>query len=124
MNWHLLTFSASALALTALSGGSALTRQVQFRQGTHAAYFGGTVRGYGYDRYTFTARDGQKLNVSLDTSHLDAVVGGKSLSDFVDVTDHTLTLPANGTYELRILQTRAAARQGTVKPYKVTIDIR
>lgn len=117
------TFVATAAASAMQAERAAVAREVRFARGATAATYAGVVRGYGIDRYAFTARAGQRLTVTLDTDRVDALVTHPRLGDTVTLDD-PYVLPFDGRYEIRVLQMRAFARRGRQVPYRITIGIR
>ncbi|QTD45981.1 hypothetical protein [Ottowia testudinis] len=108
------------------------TTQVQFQRGATDATYSGTLRGLAMHNYRFTARKGQVLNATLDSPSADVEaivyhIGRDGVA--VNPVDDPLglenqTLPYNGRYEIRVLQTRNGARKGGAgHPYTLNIAI-
>ena len=58
------------------------------------------------------------------TGNVDAILFGKNI-DSVDLSeDPSYTLPVTGSYEIRVLQNRAFARQGKTPNYTLQMTIR
>lgn len=133
---------ALAAALACLSVASApawaqreapsRTTQVQFQRGATEATYNGTLSGLAMHNYRFTARKGQVLNAKLDSPSTDVeaivlYIGRDGVA--VNPVDDPLglenqTLPYNGRYEVRVLQTRNGARKGGAgHPYTLNISI-
>lgn len=112
-----------ATALLAAAGtvpAQARDATVRFQRGQDAATFAGLIRGYAYDRYFFSARAGQTLTATLDTDRADAILFNRDGADLAT----GYVLPDTGRYEIRVLQTRAAARRGYRVPYRLSVSIR
>ncbi|WP_261663953.1 hypothetical protein [Deinococcus sp. Marseille-Q6407] len=125
---------ALTLALAVLPGAAnaaGVQREIHFAPGTYGASYGGTVRGYNYDSYVFYAHRGQHLKVGVGQQPLTPVLFHKSLRDAVNMEAYSpalnrsgdYILPFDGRYELRLLQTRNAARSGRQVPYTLSIRI-
>ncbi|WP_341829504.1 PPC domain-containing protein, partial [Vibrio cholerae] len=99
---------------------------IAFNLGKHHAYDVGSfldnygeIKGYDYDTYTFYAKKGQKVHVSISNEGADTYLFGPGIDDSVDLSRYSpeldshgqYSLPASGKYELRVLQTRNDARK-------------
>jgi hypothetical protein len=113
-----LVFSPDAFAQT--------KTRVRFARGAASATVRGTVKGYVYRDYVFSARAGQRVTITLAAKypHPDMVVrnpGGENLSS--GGADWNGALETTGNYTVRVLLPRAFARRGTAAAYKLTIEI-
>ncbi|WP_437628753.1 PPC domain-containing protein [Escherichia coli] len=105
---------------------------VEFRKGHSSAQYSGEIKGYDYDTYTFYAKKGQKVHVSISNEGADTYLFGPGIDDSVDLSRYSpeldshgqYSLPASGKYELRVLQTRNDARKNKTKKYNVDIQIK
>ena len=105
---------------------------VKFAKGASSANYSGQIKGTKYDTYTFTAKKGQKLKVKATGGNVDTYLFGKTIADSVNVGQYSpeldsngaYTLPATGTYQLRVLQPRSQANQGKQPKYNLQIAIR
>ncbi|WP_423779549.1 PPC domain-containing protein [Escherichia coli] len=113
--------------LSGVSGG-----YIKFRKGHSSAQYSGEIKGYDYDTYTFYAKKGQKVHVSISNEGADTYLFGPGIDDSVDLSRYSpeldshgqYSLPASGKYELRVLQTRNDARKNKTKKYNVDIQIK
>ena len=96
--------------LTSTSFAAGKNVNVEFRKGHSSAQYSGEIKGYDYDTYTFYAKKGQKVHVSISNEGADS--------------HGQYSLPASGKYELRVLQTRNDARKNKTKKYNVDIQIK
>ena len=120
-------FIATSLVAVTLGLASANTMAntvpVKFKAGASGATYSNKIRGYNYTDYTFYAKKGQTLT-TIVTGHVDAILFGKNI-DSVDLSeDPSYTLPVTGSYEIRVLQNRAFARQGKTPNYTLQMTIR
>uniref|UniRef100_UPI00189B4462 g-type lysoyme inhibitor PliG n=2 Tax=Gammaproteobacteria TaxID=1236 RepID=UPI00189B4462 len=96
------------------------------------AQYSGEIKGYDYDTYTFYAKKGQKVHVSISNESADTYLFGPGIDDSVDLSRYSpeldsngqYVLPDSGKYELRVLQTRNDARKNKTKKYSVDIQIK
>lgn len=96
--------SSSALAANQCGG------DIQFAKGKSSADVKGQVAGYDFCEYTFYAKKGQQLTVSMNKSDLPQA----SLYEPVEqplADNQAFTLPKNGKYTLRVMMTRNDARK-------------
>lgn len=108
------------------------TVNVKFAKGAASANYSGQIKGTKYDTYTFTAKKGQKLKVKATGGNVDTYLFGANIADSVNVGQYSpeldkngaYTLPATGTYQLRVLQPRSQANQGKQPKYNLQIAIR
>ena len=104
--------------LTSTSFAAGKNVNVEFRKGHSSAQYSGEIKGYDYDTYTFYAKKGQKVHVSISNEGADTYLFGPGIDDSVDLSRYSpeldshgqYSLPASGKYELRVLQTRNDAR--------------
>ena len=117
--------------LTSTSFAAGKNVNVEFRKGHSSAQYSGEIKGYDYDTYTFYAKKGQKVHVSISNEGADTYLFGPGIDDSVDLSRYSpeldshgqYSLPASGKYELRVLQTRNDARKNKTKKYNVDIQI-
>ena len=116
--------------LTSTSFAAGKNVNVEFRKGHSSAQYSGEIKGYDYDTYTFYAKKGQKVHVSISNEGADTYLFGPGIDDSVDLSRYSpeldshgqYSLPASGKYELRVLQTRNDARKNkTKKALKIPI---
>lgn len=98
--------------LTSTSFAAGKNVNVEFRKGHSSAQYSGEIKGYDYDTYTFYAKKGQKVHVSISNEGADTYLFGPGIDDSVDLSRYSpeldshgqYSLPASGKYELRVLQ--------------------
>lgn len=96
---------------------------IRFAPGTSQGSVSGSIKGDGLCEYTLAARKGQVMTVTLDAGNgMEAIVFDPVSHNFI--AEPSLTLPQNGTYTLRVLQTRNAARQNAKpRPFTMTVQV-
>ena len=57
--------------LTSTSFAAGKNVNVEFRKGHSSAQYSGEIKGYDYDTYTFYAKKGQKVHVSISNEGAD-----------------------------------------------------
>ncbi len=115
-----------------LSGVGMMFSSMASGKGHSSAQYSGEIKGYDYDTYTFYAKKGQKVHVSISNEGADTYLFGPGIDDSVDLSRYSpeldshgqYSLPASGKYELRVLQTRNDARKNKTKKYNVDIQIK
>ncbi len=114
----LLTTAGAAAVQAAECGGA-----IRFQPGTVSGTVAGKIKGYDACDYTLSARKGQVMHVTLDAANgVEAIAIGPVEHNFI--AEPKLTLPQDGKYTLRVLQTRNAARKGTAaRPYTMKVSI-
>ena len=94
---------------------------VKFKKGAYSAKYNGKVKGWQCVSYKFSAKQGQKLNVNLTTKgNAESILYDND--DFIQ--DQPYLLPKTGSYEIRVLQPKAAAIKNKTSFYNVNIEIR
>ena len=96
--------------LTSTSFAAGKNVNVEFRKGHSSAQYSGEIKGYDYDTYTFYAKKGQKVHVSISNEGADTYLFGPGIDDSVDLSRYSpeldshgqYSLPASGKYELRV----------------------
>ena len=100
---------------------------VRFSRGITSRTIKGRLRGHEVHTYRFEAQRGQVLRVRSNNSDPNIVVDvnylgreGRGNQDFLHGA-----LPYSGTYEVKVYQTRAAARYrpNAVRPYRITLSL-
>lgn len=95
--------------LTSTSFAAGKNVNVEFRKGHSSAQYSGEIKGYDYDTYTFYAKKGQKVHVSISNEGADTYLFGPGIDDSVDLSRYSpeldshgqYSLPASGKYELQ-----------------------
>lgn len=104
---------------------------VKFKAGASGATYHGKIKGYGYDQYSFYAKKGQRLK-AVTTGNVDSYLFNNRLAGSVNLGEYSsdldshgdYILPYTGTYQVRVLQTRNAARKGKTPNYTLQLTIR
>lgn len=104
---------------------------VKFKAGASGATYHGKIKGYGYDQYSFYAKKGQRLK-AVTTGNVDSYLFNNRLADSVNLGEYSsdldshgdYILPYTGTYQVRVMQTRNAARKGKTPNYTLQLTIR
>lgn len=73
--------------LTSTSFAAGKNVNVEFRKGHSSAQYSGEIKGYDYDTYTFYAKKGQKVHVSISNEGADTYLFGPGIDDSVDYPD-------------------------------------
>lgn len=73
--------------LTSTSFAAGKNVNVEFRKGHSSAQYSGEIKGYDYDTYTFYAKKGQKVHVSISNEGADTYLFGRGIDDSVDLSD-------------------------------------
>jgi hypothetical protein len=113
---------------------SAQTKRVnvRFRTGTTGGSYSNTVSGYATVDFYLQARGGQNLKATLTSNNdflyfviLRGSGNGEAVADDArEVTTWNGTLPANGTYVVRVFLVRAEARRNKKPvPFTLRLDI-
>ncbi|HMT08960.1 MAG TPA: hypothetical protein PKA82_13225 [Pyrinomonadaceae bacterium] len=99
---------------------------VRFKAGTSSAVYAGSVAGYAYVDYVFTAKMGQQIHALLDGNNkaiLGVMRNGLRIADdSTETREFSGELPANGTYIVRVGMMRADARR-TKTPIRYSLEI-
>ena len=104
---------------------------VKFKAGASGATYHGKIKGYGYDQYSFYAKKGQRLK-AVTTGNVDSYLFNNRLANSVNLGEYSsdldshgdYILPYTGTYQVRVMQTRNAARKGKTPNYTLQLTIR
>ena len=67
--------------LTSTSFAAGKNVNVEFRKGHSSAQYSGEIKGYDYDTYTFYAKKGQKVHVSISNEGADTYLFGPGIDD-------------------------------------------
>lgn len=124
-----LTISSTATIAAADKPAKAVA--VKFKAGASGATYHGKIKGYGYDQYSFYAKKGQRLK-AITTGNVDSYLFNNRLADSVNLGEYSshldshgdYILPYTGTYQVRVMQTRNAARKGKTPNYTLQLTIR
>ncbi len=120
---------APIVVLVIAFGAFAQTKvDVRFARGASATTVHGAVSGYKYVDYRLGARGGQMMSVRITTPSPYAsfvIFDGQmqNVEGAAEQTDWSGELPSDGTYTIRVLLPRSAARRGTSATYSLRISI-
>ena len=138
MRNRLLALAACALFGFALGTPMALAQSkttIQFERGNDNAAARGTIKGNQYADYILGAKKGQTLAVaiSVDKTNGSGTIyfnilppGSKGEAIFIGSTEGNnfeATLPAKGTYTIRVYQMGAAESSKAKTPFKLEVGI-
>ena len=82
--------------LTSTSFAAGKNVNVEFRKGHSSAQYSGEIKGYDYDTYTFYAKKGQKVHVSISNEGADTYLFGPGIDDSVDLSRYSPELDSHG----------------------------
>lgn len=125
---------AAAIAAVALSAGAATPRirevPVHFQKGETGATLKGKLTGDETVDYTLRAKAGQSMVVLMKASNSSAYFNvlppGSETALFVGSTSGGRfegTLPADGTYRIRVYLMRSAARRNASTTYTLEVGV-
>ena len=86
--------------LTSTSFAAGKNVNVEFSKGHSSAQYSGEIKGYDYDTYTFYAKKGQKVHVSISNEGADTYLFGPGIDDSVDLSRYSPELDSHGQYSL------------------------
>lgn len=75
--------------LTSTSFAAGKNVNVEFSKGHSSAQYSGEIKGYDYDTYTFYAKKGQKVHVSISNEGADTYLFGPGIDDSVDLSRYS-----------------------------------
>ena len=81
--------------LTSTSFAAGKNVNVEFRKGHSSAQYSGEIKGYDYDTYTFYAKKGQKVHVSISNEGADTYLFGPGIDDSVDLSRYSPELDSH-----------------------------
>ena len=127
----------AAVCVSALFGGMVgaaqavdgiKTQQVQFNKGESGATINGTIQGSQTLDYKLTANKGQSMVVSLTGNPYFNILPPDSKGEAIfvgsrDGNNFEATLPAKGTYTIRVYQMGAAESSKTKTQFKLAVGI-
>lgn len=99
---------------------------IRFAKGATSASLSGTVKGYVYRDYVFSAKTGQQFSVRLTSKNaaLEFIIrnpAGENLNS--GGTTWNDEIASDGKYIVRVLLPRSSARRGASAAYKLTLEI-
>lgn len=120
----LLAATLSTAGLAGMSGAAhaACGDAVSFAKGTSQGTVTGRFTGYDVCDHTIRARAGQTLSATLKAGPGAEAIVVSPVEHALDPGE-PLVLPQDGTYTLRVLQTRNEARRGRAQDYRLTVAV-
>ena len=120
-----------ALAPVGRASDGIESRPVHFAKGASSAKLRGTIKGSQTIDYKLSARAGQTMSVSLETSNASNYFnvlppGSNDVAVFVGSSDGSRwsgTLTANGDHTIRVYLMRNAARRNESANYELTVAV-
>lgn len=121
----LFAIAFSFLVFSPADAAAQAKTRVRFARGATSTTVRGTVKGYAYKDYVFTARRGQRISVKLDAKYPspEAIVRDTNGENLNSGSDWSGEASAAGNYTVRVLLPRAFARRGTSAAFRLTIEI-
>lgn len=121
----------SLLMIVAPAGGQNIHREpVRFKAGENSTTIKGNLRGDQTVDYILGAKTGQKMAVTLKSSHascyFNVTAPGQDAALFIGSTSGSQyegVLPADGEYTVRLYLMRSAARRGEKASYTITFTV-
>ncbi|MFB2864655.1 DNA breaking-rejoining protein [Aeromonas sp. MdU4] len=115
-------------ALPVLAADGIKTQQVQFKKGESGATINGTIQGGQTLDYKLTANKGQSMAVILTGKPYFNILppGSQGEAIFIGSTEGNnfeATLPAKGTYTIRVYQMGAAESSHAKTKFKLEVGI-
>lgn len=95
---------------------------VSFAKGASQGTVSGSFKGYDVCDHTISARAGQTLTATLKAGPGAEAIVVSPVEHALD-PGSALVLPQNGTYTVRVLQTRNEARRGRSQNYTLTLGV-
>ena len=130
--FHLWIMACFLLVTTPMVAAADIrTEPVHFKKGTNSAVIKASIKGYETVDYVLGARAGQKMNVSLATTHgatyFNILAPGENEVAMFNASENENQyegeLPASGDYKIRVYMMRSAARRNEVASYTLTVGI-
>jgi len=129
---RLAALAGIVVATSSVAGGPAIREvQVEFRKGQTSARLQGKLKGDETVDYRLRAAAGQSMVVAFQPSNASAYFNvlppGSEAAIFIGSTSGNRfegTLPADGTYTIRVYLMRSAARRGEKASYTLEVAVR
>lgn len=107
------------------------SEELRFAPGTESVTIRGRIRGYDAKDYSIRARAGQMMQIvfrsAQPSAYFNLIGPGADAAMFMgEVKGNRFegTVPATGSYRVRVFLVRAAARRGAVADFALTVGIR
>jgi hypothetical protein len=125
----LLTIALVAGSLGAVESLAQTKVRVKFARASSSATLRGSIKGYRYVDYIVGAKAGQTLSCTVNSpeASVEFVVfkpDTDNLDGMFSETDWSGALPVSGTYTIRVLLPRFAARRKTIANYRLSVSIK
>lgn len=118
MRWRLSALCCWTFALPLFAEDSI----THLEPGAAPAQSAGEVSGFAFRTYRFSARAGQYYRVELDNPDVEFSLLPRKRGNPIPSGNEGY-IPADGEYELRILQSRDAAQSGQKSAYRLTLTV-
>lgn len=124
LSHFLLAATLSTAGLAGMSGAAhaACGGALSFAKGASEGTVTGRFTGYDVCDHTIRARAGQTLSATLKAGPGAEAIVFSPVEHALDPGE-PLVLPQDGTYTLRVLQTRNEARRGRAQDYRLTVAV-
>ena len=123
-----LSFSPALTSIFAQRGGKAEPLNIKFKRNSTSATFKDVIRGSEEAEYQFEAREGQKLNIKINSTPKASVSPQIKDSDLENLkleqdgsSSWVATLPKSGEYFMSVMRDRKGTGRST---YILTISIK
>lgn len=108
--------------LTSTSFAAGKNVNVEFRKGHSSAQYSGEIKGYDYDTYTFYAKKGQKVHVSISNEGADTYLFGPGIDDSVDLSRYSQnSIVTNNTHSLLLANMSCECCKPETTPVKTKL---
>lgn len=110
--------------LTSTSFAAGKNVNVEFRKGHSSAQYSGEIKGYDYDTYTFYAKKGQKVHVSISNEGADTYLFGPGIDDSVDLSRYSQnSIVTDNTHSLLLANMSCECCKPETTPVKTKLKI-
>lgn len=110
--------------LTSTSFAAGKNVNVEFRKGHSSAQYSGEIKGYDYDTYTFYAKKGQKVHVSISNEGADTYLFGPGIDDSVDLSRYSQnSIVTDNTHSLLLANMSCECCKPEMTPVKTKLKI-
>lgn len=109
--------------LTSTSFAAGKNVNVEFSKGHSSAQYSGEIKGYDYDTYTFYAKKGQKVHVSISNEGADTYLFGPGIDDSVDLSRYSpeLSIVTDNTHSLLLANMSCECCKPETTPVKTKL---
>ena len=110
-----------------LTANAQSTQIVKFPKGKTTVTLKGTITGYKYIDYVFSAKDTQYFSAKVSGKKAQMVIfepDGEPMADAGGITDITSKVEVAGTYKVRVLMFRnEARRKGAKSAFTLVLEV-